>query len=553
MYIDPMTLFILGEFLVVYIIINVFLFYKGRLYNVLVALLKEMRFEKLRRQQEKQKELAALRASNKGLLNKNKTLTQTVESAGKAIPEQLEERLEALAAENPHAKDLTNAVERDLSAQWLRMRILELEKELLSGNITEETWQELASQAIARLHEQEQNELANTANRKENAEEERYTGQLETDLSESRRQFEDAKIRIRQLEEELDGLKTINTPTDNPLEAPKRGLHEDEIYRLKCDNFDLHESINKLKLELQQANPDIGSDEFIGLLESQIANMEQYIKSADIATGLMEKELAAAQHQIDELQGQLSNLGSASDTVNLNALKELSEQQSAKTDTLGSIKDSIDRLKNGEPPEEIAAEQEAHIARLENIINQSNQCITILESELAQASQDKDKLQDRLDKTKSDLLASKLSGLTDTQQGQKDGIGNIKDLIEELRGGGDLDESLTKQEKEITRLEQFLSESDTLIGQLEAEIDDLHKQLQNQSETAEPEENTRPDSNEDIEEMEELLQQFISDIQSMMRLINQLEDKNKKHEAEIRRLHEEQSESYEIDIEDDRP
>lgn len=533
MYIDPLTLFILGEFLVVYIIINVFLFYKGRLYKVLVALLKEMRFEKLRREQEKQKELAALRASNKGLLSKNESLEATVKSAGKTIPEQLEERIDALTEKFPNARDLTNSVERDESAQWLRMRILELEKELLAGAITEERWEELATEAISRLKVREADEMLNTENRKDNAEEERYTGQLENDLADLNRQYEDAKIRIRQLEGELEDIKTISTPSESHLETPVSGLYEDEIYRLKCDNFDLQESINKLKLELQQADPSAAGDAYSALLETQLANMEQYIKSADIAQGLMEKELSASQNQVQDLQKQLSNVGNAAGAVDLSSLSSLSENVQAKTDTLSSIKDTIDRLKNGESPDQVAAEQEAHIARLEQIIRESEQCISILENELSQSSQDIQNLEDALAKSKTDLLNSKLSGLGDTQSQQKEGVSNIRDLIGEMRGGGDFDEMLNKQEQEIEKLEKFLAESDTLIGQLETEIDDLHQQLQNITVPVASEDSDRPDSAEDIEEMEELLQQFIKDIQGLMQMINRLEDQNKALQQKI--------------------
>lgn len=524
MFIDPLTLFILGEFLVVYIIINIFLFYNGRLYKVLVALLKEYRFEKLRRQQEKQKELAALRATNKGLLSKNESLEASVKSAGKTIPEQLEERLHDLEEKYPQAHDLQNSVELDESAQWLRMRILELEKELLSGNITEERWQEMAMEAITRMQSSIAAEKANIENRKENAEDSRYTGQLQNDLEEATRLYQDAKIRIRQLEGELEDIKTINTPTENPLETPKRGLYEDEIYRLKCDNFDLHESINKLKLELQQVDPAAAEDAYVALLESQISNMEQYIKSADIAQGLMEKEISAAQAQINDLEQQLSKLGSAAGTVDLTSLKSLSEQHEAKSDTLNSIKETVDRLKNGESPETVAAEQEAHIARLEQIIRESEQCINILESELSQSSQDIKDLEDELANKKTELLSAKLSGLTDTQNQQKEGVGNIKDLINEIRGGSDLEENLSRQEQEIEKLERFLTESDTLIAQLESEIDDLNEKLQQVS--ISEQDSTRPSSDEDIEEMETLLQQFIRDIQWLMKNINKLEDEN---------------------------
>ncbi len=529
MYIDPLTLFIVGEILVVYIIINVFLFYKSRLYNVLLALLKEMRFEKLRREQEKQKELAALRASNKGLLDKTEILQASVKSAGKTIPEQLTERIQQLADKFPNAKDLTNSVERDESAQWLRMRMLELEKELLSGNINEERWQELATEAIHRLQETQEAENQAVAKRKEGAEGDRYVGQLEIDLEEAQRLFNDAKIRIRQLEGELDDLKTISTPSQSHLEVPTRGLYEDEIYRLKCDNFDMHEAINKLKLELQQADPSIDSDTYVNLLENQVSNMEQYIKSADIATGLMEKELIAAQKLADDLQAKLSAGSQTAGPVNLSALSSLAEQQEAKSDTLGSIKDTIKRLKNGEASEQIAAEQEAHVARLEQIIKESEQCITILESELSQSGQDIHELKGELAKKKTELLNAKFSGLTEAQQGQKDGVDTMKSIINDLRGGGDTESLLSRQEEEIGKLERFLSESDMIIGQLESEIEELNSKLAAaDSAPATPTTSDRPDSSEDMEEMETLLQQFIGDIQGLMRQINGLEDENKK-------------------------
>lgn len=533
MYIDPLTLFILGEFLVVYIIINVFLFYKGRLYKVLVALLKEMRAEKLRREQRKQKELAALRAKNKGLLSKNESLEETVKSAGKTISEQLEERIETLSEKHPNAHDLTNSVERDESAQWLRMRILELEKELLAGSITEDRWEELATEAISRLKVREADEKLSTENRQENAEDSRYTGQLENDLADMTRQFDDAKIRIRQLEGELEDIKTISTPSESHLETPVKGLYEDEIYRLKCDNFDLQESINKLKLELQQADPSAGGDAYSALLETQLANMEQYIKSADITQGLMEKELSAAQNQIEDLKGQLQNVGNAAGSVDLSSLSSLNDNVQAETDTLSSIKDTVARLRNGEEPEAVAAEQEAHVARLEQIIRESEQCISILENELSQSSQDIQSLEDALAKSKTDLLNSKLSGLGDTQSQQKEGVSNIRDLITEMRDGGDMDSMLGQQEQEIEKLEKFLAESDTLIGQLETEIDDLQQQLQNISVPVATDDNDRPESDEDIEEMEGLLQQFIKDIQGLMLMINRLEDQNSELQAQI--------------------
>jgi len=526
MFIDPLTLFIVGEILVVYIIINVFLFYKSRLYNVLLALLKEMRFEKLRREQLKQKELALLRAKNKDLVAKNEAIVEQAKSAGKTIPEQLEERIAVLNEKYPNAKDLTNSVELGESTQWLRVRILELEQELLSGNIDEDTWQELATEAISRLKVKEADELLNTENRKDGAEDSRYTGQLENDLEEAQRLFNDAKIKINQLESELEEIKTISTPSESHLETPESGIYEEEVYRLKCDNFDLHESINKLKLELQQIDPSIDSDTYLALLENQISNMEQYIKSADIASGLMEKEISAYKKQIEDLQAELGNLGTASDTVSLQPLKSLSKQQEEQTDTLSSMKDTIERLKAGEDIDAIASDQEQHISRLEQIIKESEQCIHILESELTQSTDDVHELQKQLADKKAQILNSRLGDLSNVQNGQKEGIGNIKTIIEDIKAGGDSDELIDKHEQEITKLEHFLAESDTLIGQLEAEITDLNAQLLSGPDTEADEQSTRPNTTEDILEMETLLQQFIGDIQSLMRMINKLEDEN---------------------------
>ncbi len=531
MYVDPMTLFILGEVLVVYIIINIFLFYKSRLYQVLVALLKEMRFEKLRREQLKKDKLAAEHASNRGLLNHSEhfeSLTETAEA--KPLPEQLTERIEQLRKKYPNTHDLTNSVEHDESSQWLRLRILELEQELLHGNISEQRWQELAEDAISRLKIKEADEMLSAENRKDSAEGDRYTGQLESDLSESENKLADAKLRIRQLEDELEEMRTISTPSENMMETPRSGIHEDEIYRLKCDNFDLTESINRLKLELQKEDPSAGNDVYVQLIEEQVSNLEQYIKSADIQTGLLEKELSASQKANEELSAKLARLGAKSNTVDLTPLKDLNDQHEAKSETLVSFRETVSRLKEGESPEVISAEQETQIIKLESIIRESQQCIAVLESELQQSTQDIEKLEKELADKKSKLIDAKLEKLDESQQGQKSGMNTLKELITNVREGGETEPLLAQQEQEIDKLEQFLSESDTLIGQLEGEIDSLYDQLAQQVSDNKPTEEItpRPDTDENIEEMEELLQQFIGDIQSLMRMINRLEDENDK-------------------------
>jgi len=525
MFIDPLTLFITGEILVVYIIINVFLFYKSRLYSVLVQLLKELRFDKLRREQLKQEEMATLRASNKDLLTKASTVEASLKSAGKAIPDQLQDRIDELNQQFPKAHDLTNSVELEQSSQWLRLRMLELEKELLSGNIDDTRWQELASEAISRLHNKELDLQVTTENRKDNAEGKRYTGQLETDLLEAQSQFTEAKILINKLENELDEIKTISTPSDSVFERPGRGLHEDQIYQLRCDNFDLNESINKLKLNLQQTDSSVDQDEFIALLEQQIGLMSQYITSADIASGLMEQELSAAQKHIEELEATLA-LGTGNTQVpDLMALKEIGQHQTDQAESLALLRATMERLQAGEDPQEVLVEQEQHLGRLERLLKESEQCIKMLEDELAQSSQDKKALTQ-------DLMNSKLGELSSAQDGQKQGIDNLKEIIGNLREGGDTEALLQQHAEEIDKLERFLTESDMIIGQLESELGDLQRQLNQLADQQPAEDSTRPNSDEDMLEMESLLQQFISDIQSLLRMINVLEEDNNRLKAE---------------------
>ncbi|MFQ3230612.1 hypothetical protein [Reinekea sp.] len=531
MYIEPLTLFILGEFLVVYIIINVFLFYKSRLLNVLIALLKEMRFEKHRREQQKRKELAALRATNKELLEKVETVETSAKSAGKTIPEQLEARIATLTEAHPRSHSLDSSLEFDEPSQWLRMRILELEKELLSGNIDESTWQEMANETITRLTEASLNSEEQRALKKENAEEERYTGQLENDLEDSQRQLDEATTMIEHLKSELEDIKSINTPTENPLEAPTSGRYADELYRLKCDNFDLHEAINKLKLELLSGE-DLTSEDLNGLLENQLANMEQYIKSADISIGLYEKELQAAQDEITKLNAQVlpaAGSGTSSKQDNKQALADLSSKNSEQSDALGIIRASILQLQSGENLDDTIQDLEAEILRLEKLFKESEQCIVLMESALETSQEEVSMLEGKLAKHKSKALQNKMSGLSETQKGQKDGVSNIKNIMNQLRDGGD-EEALSQQHSdEVTKLEGYLKESETIIQQLEAELDELTARLENVSKTPN-EDDLRQSigSNEDLLEMEELLQQFISDTQSLLMNINKLEDENAK-------------------------
>ncbi len=107
MYIEPLALFIIAEVVVVVIVISCFLFYKSRLLRVLLALLTEMRMNRLRREVKKKKELAELRKQNKSLTSE---ISAFREEGKQTYAEQVQQRLDDLedpdaSAEAPDAEN----------------------------------------------------------------------------------------------------------------------------------------------------------------------------------------------------------------------------------------------------------------------------------------------------------------------------------------------------------------------------------------------------------------------------------------------------------------
>lgn len=547
MFFSPIALFIIAEILVVFIIVCIFIFYKSRFFKILVALLKEMQLEKRRRKHKEQSEITTLRIKNKNLMAKaNGNNIKSIHSE-KPFSGQLQERIEKLAKTTHHGDDLTSGIETNTIPHRLQLHLLKLEKALISGKISETKWQELSLKAIAKATNVQQldNSDSDSENQKEVAEQKRYIQQLEVDLGESSRKLEDSSIRIKQLESSIEDLKSISKPSDSFLKKPERGKYEDTLYDLKCQNFDLQESINQLKLKLQQADHSLDLDGFIGMLEAQILNLENYIKSADTSINLLEKELSAANSEINALEAKLAmaEQPSSNSAIDTRSLTEISDRQTEQSDTVSSMRKTIERLKSGDSSDEVAQEQEAHVSRLEQIIKENEECIKVLESELSRSSGNINQLADELTTQKQALVSERMSNLSDTQRGQKEGLGNIKGLLNEIRQGGDTDSLLTQQEGEVEKLEQFLSESETLIALLEAEITQLNERFESLLQNQTPDDSERIDSNEDMEEMETLLQQFMIDMQSMLRALNKAEDDNKALKLENRQLQEETKEA----------
>ena len=545
MFIDQMTLFILAEVAVVYFIITVFLFFRGRLYHVLVAILKEMRWEKLRRQQERQKEMAELRAKNKKLTTEFEVVKRTAESAGKTIPEQLRDRVEQLSDD---ARELGTDPDEPPGADpaeqlnWMRRRILELEQQLLAGDIDEEMWQEKAGDTLRELGVE-----PGSSNRKALAGEELRTEQLEKDLQQQRNQYEAAKDRISFLEKEMEELKSIDVTSDRMMEKPEPGQYEDELYKLRCDKFDMQESINQLRLKLQQMNP--GSAEFKQAQQQQMQNMERYIKDADVTMNLMEKEMEASQlskneleEEVAELRARLQDLkarSSENDPVNRDNVEQLSSNTSKQAESVSNLRDSLDQLRGGGDREQVAEYQEAEIGRLELLVRDTESCVGVLEMELEQAQLTIGQLSEREQELLKQLEERPEAGadedtadrpplperLQELSKMQQDALDNLRQQAEAARDGDEDIEAVVKsQEAEIDRLQQLLGQMESMVSKLQQDIAEAGGGERSGSRSPED----RPDSNEDVEEMENLLQQFMSDSQSMLQRLKTLEDENRR-------------------------
>lgn len=543
MFIDQMTLFILAEVAVVYFIITVFLFFRGRLYHVLVAILKEMRWEKLRRQQERQQEIAELRAKNKKLTTEFEVVKRTAESAGKTIPEQLRDRVDQLnedARQEGTDPDEPPGADPAEQLNWMRRRILELEQQLLSGDIDEEMWQEKAGDTLRELGVE-----PGSSNRKELAGEELRNEQLEKDLKQYRNQYEAAKDRISFLEKELEDFKSIDVSNERMMEKPEPGQYADELYQLRCDKFDMQESINQLRLKLQQMNPN--SPEFDQAQKQQMQNMERYIKDADVTMNLMEKEMESAQQakneldeEVRELRAKMASLKEKSEDsnpVNKDNVDQLSSNTSKQAESVSNLRDSLEQLRSGGDREQVAEYQEAEIGRLELLVRDTQSCVSVLEMELEQAQLSIGNLTEReqellrqlaerpeADEDDDSPLPPMPEHLQALSAEQKEVLISLRKTANDVRKeDADISALAEQQEAEIDQLQKLLRQMEKAVQQLQEDV--------NEAEAAAPAPrpaDERPDSSENVEEMESLLRQFMSDSQSMLRRLKSLEDENKR-------------------------
>lgn len=395
MYIEPLALFIIAEVVVVFIIISVILFRRSRLLRVLLSILTEKRLNRLRLESEEHKELLALR-KDYGKLQAE--LLQMRREGGKTYAEQVQNRLDDLkdgggteepanqeaseeedqaSGEDPHDPEGTHRTRaiRRAFYEFEATRAAPLEHDIIEA---EERLLEQLKIQLGRDPDEEESELA----RSQHAELLTRIRELETVEQEHKalqKAFKEQEERLGAQNRQIEELKRIeDTSRLDPGNHPtSSGGLQDEIYRLKCERFDMAESINNLKLRLQKLVDDGDANGLIEAQREQIEAQERYIQDADENIRLLEEELSSLKDSAGE------------GPVNTEPLDRLTGYADEQKASMADIRDNLKALRAAEKSEEkerLLEEQEAQLTRMERSVQEAETCVTIMEGELADAN-----------------------------------------------------------------------------------------------------------------------------------------------------------------------
>lgn len=409
MYIEPLALFIIAEVLIAVIIVSGFLFYKSRLLRVMIAILTHLRKERARREMERRAELARLRQENKALAA---DVVRIREDSGKSYGDLVQDRLTELEDSDDTTDDATHQegeanTQSEGSISELRRVFLEYEAALASPYPNPKDTEEKFIKKVEKLIGLRQNLIP-----------------VEGELGQLQEQIELHKQRIHALEryesmhaqaleelaaakEQVAELRSITIdPSSSKYQTSASGEHAEEIYRLKCERFDLLESINDMRLKLQKAVADDNSLEVVEIMEEQLKQQAQYMKESDTAITLLEKELEASNKSIAELTEKLANqsmpAGVDPDKVkefqklNTEGLDKLNDFANDQKNNISAMRENLLKFKAAKQEEErmqLLQRQEQQIQSMESTLKESETCVMILESELNEANEKIDQLQ----------------------------------------------------------------------------------------------------------------------------------------------------------------
>ncbi|WLD57057.1 hypothetical protein NFC81_10000 [Salinispirillum sp. LH 10-3-1] len=409
MYIEPLALFIIAEVLLAVIIVSGFLFYKSRLLRVMIAILTHLRKERARREMERRAELARLRQENKALAA---DVVRIREDSGKSYGDLVQDRLSELddapdGEDNETEEADEEAATDDSNISDLRRAFLEYEAALASPYPNPKDTEEAFIKRIEKLIGKRQNLIP-----------------VDSELGQLQEQVELHKKRIHALEryesmhtqalEELEAAKAqvaeLRSITIDPsapgYEPATSGEHAEEIYRLKCERFDLLESINDMRLKLQKAIADDNSIEVVEIMEQQIKHQTQYMKESDMAITLLEKELEASNKSVAELKEKLASMKPAAGVdpatvqefqkLNTEGLDKLNDFANDQKNNISAMRENLLQFKAAQQEEERAelmVRQEQQIQSMESTLKESETCVMILENELNDANNKIEQLQ----------------------------------------------------------------------------------------------------------------------------------------------------------------
>lgn len=391
MYIEPLALFIIAEVVVVIIIISCFLFYRSRLLRVLLALLTEMRMNRARREVKKKQELAALRKQNAKLNKENDSFR---DEGQQTYAEQLQNRMEQLAEDDPTSDTDTPASDDDEEPDGHRTRaILRAFYEFETARsdpdnhdlkAAEDTLLEQLKIQLGRDPDEEESEevVSQTAQLLERV---KALEPLEPELEVARNELKATKALLESAREQIKKLEDIKATAEiDPSDVPRTGnAQDDEIYRLKCERFDMSESINALKLKLQKMVSDGDTSDLLEAQEEQIRQQEKYIRDADASIALLEKELEAAANQTKKPNPEAQQRAQEQ----RDQLAAYAEEQKS---SMQDMRDNLVAMRSAERASEMESlmkAQESKLSQMERAIQESDVCVAMMENELHTANE----------------------------------------------------------------------------------------------------------------------------------------------------------------------
>ena len=420
MYFNPMTLFILAEVALVMLIITGFLFHRSRLYRLLLALLTELRYKRallLAKIESLQQKLRKLQSSattpaaqpdTQTVLPPSKVSPPSTKQADTATADTLNNRLQQLL-QTLNANSHLAAEDGLLQLLQMRHQLLDIEqsidpKQELDPQLTEQLlhryrtlFQHYPSlQPVDAIDPQHYHNLVHEHNQ----------------LKQTHLQMQQ---HLTEATQKLDKMLTIDSTIDDTALPPVSGEFTDEIYRLKCEKFDLTETINQLKVQLSGLDSAQSPIAYIETQEALVNEQARYIKEADISISLLEKEMDAAHKEIEQLRQQLKQAkhdvyalkSTAADqrSVSTDSIKQLACARDEQVLVVDQLKDGLTQLRHGDNIDNIIADQERHLATLTTHLKQSETCITVLEDELALANHKLETAQHTIHQLKEDLQA----------------------------------------------------------------------------------------------------------------------------------------------------